>query len=139
MSVFTQGYERGTWRIGGWLEGQGSAQEGLECNWGFKRPQWQRCKCAPGRAAGAHGTNGHYWRLVLAGQDLTVMHFEPTYPFPSICRCKTSDFMVKAAAVARAEKRGMGTGMAGQVPGEAAPGGGGTELMSGLGGQGLMR
>ena len=79
ISILAQGYECGTWRIGGWLEGQGSAQEGLECNWGFKHPQWQRCKCAPGRAAGAHGTNGHYWRLVLAGPDFTVMHLEMTY------------------------------------------------------------
>ena len=77
--------------------------------------------------------------LCIAGQDFTVMYFEIIYSFPCICRCKTSDFMVMAAAVAQVEKRGMGTGMAGQVLGEAAPGGGGTELRSGLGGQGLTR
>ena len=77
--------------------------------------------------------------LCIAGQDLTVMHIEIIYSFPCICRCKISDFTAKAAAVARAEKQGMGTGMAGQVLGEAAPGGGGIGLMSGLGGQGLMR
>ena len=81
----------------------------------------------------------HFWRLVLAGQDFTVRHFKSTYSFPCICRCKISDFMVKAAVVALVEKRGMGTGMAGQVLGEAAPGGGGIGLMSGFGGQGLMR
>ena len=69
--------------------------------------------------------------LCITGQDFAVMHFEIIYSFPCICRCKTSDFMVMAAALAQVEKRGMGTGMAGQVLGEAAPGGGGTGLMSG--------
>ena len=77
--------------------------------------------------------------LCITGQDFAVMHFEIIYSFPCFCRCKISDFTAKAAAVARAEKQGMGTGMAGQVLGEAAPGGGGIGLMSGLGGQGLMR